>query len=62
MQRGSDKHSPRLDDQMSSEIDGVLRSGQPTRVHEDLEPEPLVDDDGIPATDPRADRTNETGT
>lgn len=58
-ERGSDKHGPRIDDQMKSEVDGVLKGGHPTRAEESHEPEPMVDDEGVPATDPEADRENE---
>ncbi|MBV2365102.1 hypothetical protein ACFPZ0_25195 [Streptomonospora nanhaiensis] len=54
MERGSDKHGPRIDDQLESEVQGVLRGGKPTRVREELEPEPTVTDDGEPATNPGA--------
>ncbi|WP_046469386.1 hypothetical protein [Allosalinactinospora lopnorensis] len=52
MERGSSKHGPKLDDQMEREVEGTLRSGRPTRVQEELEPEPTVTDEGEPATDP----------
>ncbi|MDD6791309.1 MAG: hypothetical protein PUE00_04025 [Thermobifida fusca] len=54
MERGSDKHGPRLDESLKHEIEGALKSGGPTRAHEDREPEPLVGDEGIPATDREA--------
>lgn len=46
MQRGSDKHGPVLDEQMQHEVDGMVRGNKPTRVHEELETEPTVTDDG----------------
>ncbi|WP_067969617.1 hypothetical protein [Nocardiopsis trehalosi] len=69
MERGSDKHGPALDDQMRKEFQGVRKANRPTRAHEDLEPEPLVEDDGRPATDrapggdavPVDDREDEQG-
>ncbi|TDQ55282.1 hypothetical protein [Actinorugispora endophytica] len=59
IQRGSDKHGPKIDDQMKHEVDGVIKGGHPTRAHEEHEPEPMVDDEGVPATDPRASREDE---
>ncbi|MEY9214164.1 hypothetical protein NI17_021145 [Thermobifida halotolerans] len=53
-ERGSDKHGPRIDEDLKEEIDGVLKSGGPTRAEEWREPEPVVDDQGIPATDREA--------
>ncbi|GAA3977372.1 hypothetical protein FOF52_18285 [Thermobifida alba] len=54
MERGSDKHGPRIDEDLKQEVDGALKSGGPTRAREDREPEPLVDDQGVPATDREA--------
>ncbi|KUP96431.1 hypothetical protein [Thermobifida cellulosilytica] len=61
MERGSNKHGPRIDEELKHEIDGVLKSGGPTRASEDREPEPLVDDRGVPATDREAVRNEESG-
>ncbi|WP_035812033.1 hypothetical protein [Jiangella gansuensis] len=52
MQRGSDKHGPRQDDELKHELEGMERSGQPTRVEEWRDPEPPADDD--PETAPAA--------
>ncbi|MFD0773398.1 hypothetical protein ACFQZ2_05595 [Streptomonospora algeriensis] len=54
MERGSDKHSPKVDDEMESEIQGMLKGNKPTRVEEEHEPEPLVTDEGGSAIDPAA--------
>ncbi|MUL40436.1 hypothetical protein FZ103_04450 [Streptomonospora sp. PA3] len=54
MERGSSKHSPKLDDELEGEIQGMLKGNKPTRAEEDHEPEPIVTDDGAPATDPAA--------
>ncbi|GAB3206592.1 hypothetical protein ACQEU5_09680 [Marinactinospora thermotolerans] len=54
MERGSDKHGPRIDEQMQEEVQGALKANRPTRADEGREPEPLVNDDGRPATDPQA--------
>ncbi|MDT3397911.1 DUF2795 domain-containing protein [Streptomyces sp. B1866] len=45
MQRGSDRMSPHRDDEMKRELQGLLRSGHPTRVEEWHDPEPAADDD-----------------
>ena len=56
MERGSTKHGPRLDDEMTHETEGMIRSGQPNRAepHRETEavlPDELPEDDedaGIP--------------
>jgi hypothetical protein len=45
MQRGSDRLSVHRDDEMKHELEGLLRSGHPTRVEEWHDPEPAADDD-----------------
>lgn len=45
MQRGSDRLSVRKDDEMKHELQGLLRSGHPTRVEEWHDVEPAADDD-----------------
>ncbi|MFG2637173.1 DUF2795 domain-containing protein [Streptomyces sp. NPDC048362] len=45
MQRGSDRMSVHRDDEMKHELEGLLRSGHPTRVEEWNDPEPAADDD-----------------
>ncbi|MYW62633.1 DUF2795 domain-containing protein [Streptomyces sp. SID8379] len=45
MQRGSDRHSAHRDDEMKHELQGLLRSGHPTRTAEWHDPEPVADDD-----------------
>jgi hypothetical protein len=52
MQRGSDRLSVRKDDEMKHELQGLLRSGHPTRVEEWHDPEPLADDDPAIAAGP----------
>ena len=44
MDRGSDKHSPRLDDEMKHELSGLLGSGHQTHVEEFLQAEPSGED------------------
>lgn len=51
MERGSDKHGPKLDDEMEREVQGMLKGGHPTRANEDLEGEPTVTDSGESAFD-----------
>ncbi|WP_309050810.1 hypothetical protein [Streptomyces sp.] len=43
MDRGSNKSGPRLDDARKKEVEGLVRSGRPTRVEEWHDPEPPVD-------------------
>lgn len=43
MERGSDKHSPRMDDAMSAEVEGLIRSGHDNR-EEWNSPEPSAED------------------
>lgn len=45
MQRGSDRLSVHRDDEMKHELQGLLRSGHPTRVEEWHDPEPPAEDD-----------------
>jgi hypothetical protein len=45
MQRGSDRLSRHRDDEMKHELQGLLRSGHPTRTEEWNDPEPTADDD-----------------
>jgi hypothetical protein len=45
MQRGSDRLSRHRDDEMKHELQGLLRSGHPTRSEEWNDPEPSADDD-----------------
>ncbi|GHI29728.1 hypothetical protein Sdagh_14580 [Streptomyces daghestanicus] len=45
MQRGSDRLSAHRDDEMKHELQGLLRSGHPTRTEEWHDPEPIAEDD-----------------
>src|SRR3954451_18322298 len=45
MQRGSDRLSVHRDDEMKHELQGLLRSGHPTRTEEWHDPEPTAEDD-----------------
>ncbi|MFJ1812620.1 MULTISPECIES: DUF2795 domain-containing protein [unclassified Streptomyces] len=45
MQRGSDRLSVHRDDEMKHELQGLLRSGHPTRTEEWHDPEPSAEDD-----------------
>jgi hypothetical protein len=45
MQRGSNRLSVHRDDEMKHELQGLLRSGHPTRTEEWHDPEPTADDD-----------------
>ncbi|MBT2418706.1 DUF2795 domain-containing protein [Streptomyces sp. ISL-22] len=52
MQRGSDRLSVHRDDEMKHELQGLLRSGHPTRTEEWHDPEPTADDDPAVAHGP----------
>lgn len=45
MQRGSDRHSPRVDDELAHEMEGAVRGNRPSRAEEWRDPEPPADDD-----------------
>ncbi|MFE6224061.1 DUF2795 domain-containing protein [Streptomyces sp. NPDC057854] len=45
MQRGSNPVGPRRDDEMKHELQGYLKSGQPTHAEDFHDPEPPADDD-----------------
>ncbi|MCZ4511907.1 DUF2795 domain-containing protein [Streptomyces sp. ActVer] len=45
MERGSNRLSVHRDEEMKHELQGLLRSGRPTRVEEWHDPEPIADDD-----------------
>ncbi|MFI5684259.1 DUF2795 domain-containing protein [Streptomyces sp. NPDC051636] len=64
MQRGSDRLSVHRDDEMKHELQGLLRSGHPTRTEEWHDPEPSAEDDpevwGGPVAPGRAGATLET--
>jgi hypothetical protein len=44
VERGSDKHSPMLDDQLKHETEGLVRSGRSTHAEEWKDPEPSGED------------------
>ncbi|WP_199430501.1 hypothetical protein [Qaidamihabitans albus] len=50
MHRESDRHSPREDDELKSELQGMLKGNRPSRAEEWRDPEPPADDD--PAVPP----------
>ncbi|MFF4399011.1 DUF2795 domain-containing protein [Streptomyces sp. NPDC001480] len=64
MQRGSDRLSVHRDDEMKHELQGLLRSGHPTRTEEWHDPEPTAEDDpevwGGPVAPGRSGATLET--
>ena len=53
MERGSDKHGPRVDEQLKHELDGMLRGDGPSHAEEWRDPEPPADDDPV-LHDPRS--------
>ncbi|NGN69677.1 DUF2795 domain-containing protein [Streptomyces sp. A7024] len=52
MQRRSDRLSVHKDDELKHELQGMLRSGHPTRTEEWHDPEPGADDDPAATTGP----------
>jgi hypothetical protein len=44
MERGSDKHGPRLDDAMAGEVEGAMRAERSTHAEEWRDPEPSGED------------------
>ena len=52
MQRGSSRLSVHRDEEMKQELQGLIRSGHPTRVEEWNDPEPAADDDPEVTTGP----------
>jgi hypothetical protein len=44
MERGSDLHNPRLDEQLQHETEGLIRSGHSTHAQEWKDPEPSGED------------------
>jgi hypothetical protein len=48
MERGSSKHSPRLDEEMEHEVEGMMTAERPTRAEEWKEPEPAGEDQADP--------------
>ncbi|GAS91966.1 hypothetical protein [Mycolicibacterium brisbanense] len=45
MERGSDKHGPREDEQLKQELRGTLQGNRSSRAEEWRDPEPPADDD-----------------
>lgn len=64
MQRGSDKHGARVDDELKHETEAMVRSGRPVQVEEWRNPEPPADDEpaiaqgAAPEQQPGAERTD----
>jgi hypothetical protein len=48
MERGNNKHSARLDDQMEHEVQGMMKAERPTRAEEWKEAEPAGEDQPDP--------------
>jgi hypothetical protein len=53
MERGSDKHGPRVDEVLEHEVEGLLRSGHQTRGEEWNEAEPSGEDQPAVSLDPQ---------
>ncbi len=45
VERGSDKHGQRLDEEMKHEVEGIVRSGHSTHAQEWADPEPSGEDE-----------------
>ncbi len=60
VERGSDLHSPRLDDAQKHEVEGLVRSGHSTHAEEWKDPEPSGEDQ--PDVDLAPDSTLTGGT
>jgi hypothetical protein len=58
MERGSSKHAPRVDDNMSQEVSGLVQGPGTagSRVDESRQPEPAGEDQPEPTTAPAGDR------
>ncbi|MFL6074286.1 MAG: DUF2795 domain-containing protein [Mycobacteriales bacterium] len=52
VERGSDKHGPRRDDELASETEGMTRSAHGTHAEEWAEPEPSGEDQPVSSLDP----------
>ena len=48
MERGSSKHSPRVDEQLDQEVEGMMTAERPTRAEEWKEAEPAGEDQADP--------------
>ena len=48
MERGSNKHSPRVDDELEHEVQGMMKAERPTRAEEWKESEPAGEDQPDP--------------
>ena len=57
MPRESDLHSPREDDELKAELQGMIKGGKPTHAEEWADPEPPADDD--PAVPPFGEMQDE---
>lgn len=60
MHRESDAHSPREDDALKAELQGMMKANRPTRAEEWRDPEPPADDDyTVPPFDEPLDEETE---
>ena len=50
MERGSDKHSPRVDEALDHEVEGLVRGDGPTHAEEWKDPEPTGEDQEVLGT------------
>lgn len=60
MDRGSDKHGPRLDEAMAGETEGLVRSGHQTHAEPDRQAEPSGEDQPDVDLDPAGTLTGGT--
>lgn len=61
MERLSDKHSPRIDDQLSHEVEPLVDGGAESHSREDRLQEPMVDEDAPVDPAARWDEDDEAG-
>ena len=48
MDRGSSEHSPRMDERLEHDVQGMMKGGRPTHAEEWKEPEPAGEDQADP--------------
>lgn len=60
MQRDSDRHGPRVDEELEHELRGMLQGNRPSRAEEWRDPEPPADDDPDPRTGDLSHARDET--
>lgn len=60
MERTSDQHGPKQDEEIKQGLDGLIKGDHPTRVEQELDAEPPADDDPtVVGWDPRDEPAEE---